>query len=178
MVAAVAKTPSSPDVELLYNDYHHWLVCWIHARVGSHSNAADLAQDTFVRILSRQQSLAELREPRAWLASIARGLIIDRARRERLELAWLEVQQQLPEPEMPSPEQTVLLLDMLEQVDVLLGGLSAKARSAFLLSRLEGLSYREIAERLAVSPSSVEKYMAQAIRHCVLAQASFAAETL
>ena len=41
---------------------------------------------------------------------------------------------------------------------------------AFLLSRLEGLSYKEIAERLAVSLSSVEKYMASAIRHCYLAQ--------
>ncbi|MGV8691768.1 sigma factor-like helix-turn-helix DNA-binding protein, partial [Pseudomonas aeruginosa] len=40
----------------------------------------------------------------------------------------------------------------------------------FLLSRLEGLGYKEIAIRLGVSLSSVEKYMATAIRHCFLAQ--------
>jgi RNA polymerase sigma-70 factor (ECF subfamily) len=39
--------------------------------------------------------------------------------------------------------------------------------SAFLLSRLEGLSYPEIARQLGVCLSSVEKYMATAIRHCL-----------
>jgi DNA-directed RNA polymerase specialized sigma24 family protein len=52
----------------------------------------------------------------------------------------------------------------------LLDGLSAKARTAFLMSRLEGLAYKEIAARLGVSVASVEKYMAAAVRHCYLAQ--------
>jgi len=61
----------------------------------------------------------------------------------------------------------MLLIEALVRIDAMLDGLSAKARSAFLLSRLDGLSYREIAKQLGVSLSSVEKYMASAIRHCL-----------
>ena len=50
----------------------------------------------------------------------------------------------------------------------MLDGLSRKARAAFLLSQLEGLTYAEIAERLMVSVSSVKKYVARATEHCLL----------
>jgi RNA polymerase sigma-70 factor (ECF subfamily) len=49
----------------------------------------------------------------------------------------------------------------------MLSGLNPKVRRAFLLSRLLGLSYPEIASQLEVSLSSVEKYMAKAYRHCL-----------
>ena len=71
---------------------------------------------------------------------------------------------------MPSPESQLILLETLARVDALLDGLRPKVRMAFLLSRLEGLSYKQIAVRLGVSLASVEKYMASAIRHCYLAQ--------
>jgi RNA polymerase sigma-70 factor (ECF subfamily) len=61
----------------------------------------------------------------------------------------------------------MLLVESLVRIDAMLDGLPSKARSAFLLSRLDGLGYAEIAQRLDVSLSSVEKYMATAIRHCL-----------
>jgi RNA polymerase sigma-70 factor (ECF subfamily) len=76
----------------------------------------------------------------------------------------------LPEAQVPSPEHQLILLETLAHIDALLDGLAPKVRTAFLLSRLEGLGYKEIAIRLGVSLSSVEKYMATAIRHCFLAQ--------
>lgn len=169
--------PSFAEIELLYTRHHHWLVRWIRSRVSNSSNAADLAQDTFLRVLNRSHMVDGIREPRAWLAAIARGLIIDRARRESLERAWLEVQLQMDEAEMPSPEESALLIDTLERIDAMLGGLNPKVRSAFLLARLEGLSYKQIAECLQVSTSSVEKYMATAIRHCIAIQQEFHSES-
>ncbi|WP_350649943.1 sigma factor, partial [Pseudomonas sp. HY13-MNA-CIBAN-0226] len=43
--------PSNP-VEVLYNDHHHWLTGWLRRKLGCPDNAADLAQDTFIRVLS------------------------------------------------------------------------------------------------------------------------------
>jgi RNA polymerase sigma-70 factor (ECF subfamily) len=51
----------------------------------------------------------------------------------------------------------------------MLDGLGAKPKQAFLMSQLEGLTYAEIARRLEVSVSSVNKYMARAIERCLLA---------
>ena len=47
----------------------------------------------------------------------------------------------------------------------------AAVRRAFLWSQLEGLGYREIAERLKVSERTVKRYMAQAYEHCLLVDA-------
>ena len=59
-----------------------------------------------------------------------------------------------------------MVLQALEQIDRMLDGLGARARSAFLLAPLDGLTYKEVAARLGVSLSSVEKYMATAFAHC------------
>ena len=165
-------TPSllHADVHTLYSDHHHWLVNWLRRRLRNTENAADMAQDTFLYVLGKPEQVAQLREPRAWLSSIAKGLLIDRYRRQQVEQAYLDALAHLPERDMPSPEERLILLETLTRIDALLDGLTPKVRSAFLLSRLEGLGYQAIAEHLGVSVSSVEKYMATAIRHCFLAR--------
>ena len=167
-----SSTPPAPhaDIRALYIDHHAWLLGWLRRRLHHGDSAADLAQDTFVHILGKPERLQELRQPRAWLSTVAHGLLVDRVRRQRVERAYLEAIAHLPEAEVPSPESQLILLQTLARVDALLDGLRPKVRMAFLLSRLEGLSYKEIAVRLAVSLGSVEKYMASAIRHCYLAQ--------
>ncbi len=167
-----SSTPPAPhaDIRALYIDHHAWLLGWLRRRLHHGDSAADLAQDTFVHILGKPERLQELRQPRAWLSTVAHGLLVDRVRRQRVERAYLEAIAHLPEAEVPSPESQLILLETLARVDALLDGLRPKVRMAFLLSRLEGLSYKEIALRLAVSLGSVEKYMASAIRHCYLAQ--------
>jgi RNA polymerase sigma factor (sigma-70 family) len=160
--------PPQRNVETLYGDHHGWLVGWLRRKLGNAGDAADLAQDTFLRVLGRPREATEAREPRAWLTTIAHGLVVDHVRRRTLERACLEAIASLPEPQAPSPETQLLLVEALVRIDTMLDGLAPKARSAFLLSRLDGLSYPEIAQRLGVSLSSVEKYMAGAIRHCLL----------
>ena len=59
----MAAAPSHPDIALLYSDHHGWLVGWLRRRLGNPCDAADLAQDTFVRVLGKPQSLHGGREP-------------------------------------------------------------------------------------------------------------------
>ncbi|WP_198089204.1 sigma-70 family RNA polymerase sigma factor [Variovorax sp. E3] len=159
--------PNSRNVETLYGEHHGWLVGWLRRKLGHAGDAADLAQDTFLRVLGRPREVTEVREPRAWLTTIAHGLVVDHVRRRTLERACLEAIAALPEQQAPSPETQLLLVEALVRIDTMLDGLQPKARSAFLLSRLDGLGHAEIAQRLNVSLSSVEKYMATAIRHCL-----------
>lgn len=154
-------------IHAVYIDHHGWLYRWLYRRLRCPHNAADFTHDAFVRLMHRNE-LDSLREPRAYLAVIAQGLVVDHVRRRELERAYLEAVSCLPEPELPSPETQLLLLEALARIDAMLKGLNPKARTAFLLSRLEGLSYADIAKRLGVSLSSVEKYMAMVLRHCYL----------
>ncbi|MBK0032399.1 sigma-70 family RNA polymerase sigma factor [Erwinia sp. S43] len=151
----------------LYQTHHRWLRSWLQYKLGSASDAEDLAQDTFLRVLLGN-GVAEIREPKSFLCTIAKRVMVDFFRRNALERAWLDMLEQLPEEYVPSPEQQHALLETLQQIDAMLDGLGAKVRQAFLLSQLEGLTYPQIAERLAVSVSSVKKYMAKATEHCLL----------
>ncbi|MEM7561459.1 MAG: sigma-70 family RNA polymerase sigma factor [Pseudomonadota bacterium] len=164
--------PSEPAVfdqaEALYESHHSWLINWLRRRTGCQHAASDLTQDVFVRLLGRN-SIPIVREPRAFLARIARGLLIDQRRRENIHQCWLESLAHNSPQYAPSTEEQEIIIDTLVRIDALLGGLKPRCREAFLLSRLEGLSYPAIAERLGVSLSTIEKDIAQALRHCFLA---------
>ncbi|MFT2520102.1 RNA polymerase sigma factor FecI, partial [Escherichia coli] len=74
----------------------------------------------------------------------------------------------MPEGGAPSPEERESQLETLQLLDSMLDGLNGKTREAFLLSQLDGLTYSEIAHKLGVSISSVKKYVAKAVEHCLL----------
>ena len=157
---------SDRSLDSLYREHAVWLQGWLRYRLGSHADAADLVQDTYVRLLRSDCALDSIKEPRALLVQIAKGLAVDMHRRRRLEQSYLQALATLPEPDMPSPELSMLLLETLTRVDQALDALSHRARTAFLLSRFEGMTYSDIASRLGVSVASVRKYMLQAVSAC------------
>lgn len=154
--------------QALYREHHGWLRSWLQRRLGCSESAADLAQDTFVRVLSKRET-ASLREPRAFLTTVARGLLIDHFRRAELERTYLEALAALPPSAQPSAEEQALMLEALHEIERLLSGLSSRARQAFLLSRVDGLSHAEIAARVGVSVPRVRQYLAEAMKRCYLA---------
>lgn len=151
----------------LYQEHHAWLRGWISKRLGCTSWAADLAQDTFVNLLLKSD-LPVLHEPRAYLSRVAHGLMVDHVRRRDLERAYLEALALLPAAEAGSPESRALMLELLVRLDMLLDGLPAPTRTAFLLAQLEGASYQEIASRLGVSVRTVGSYVSRAMLQCML----------
>lgn len=159
------ESDSIVPLEMLYGTHHGWLHGWLRRTVGCTQQAADLAQDTFVRLLVRGQPVSG-RAPRALLVRIARGLVIDHWRRDALERAYLEALAQLPEPSHPSPEVRHEALQCLERVAQLLDGLKPAVREAFLLYQLGGLSHAQVAQKLCVSSRTVERHVASALLHC------------
>ena len=163
-----AALPPEQTFHDLYRDHRSWLEGWLRRRMGNGSDAADLSQDTFVRLLASSQRIADLQEPRAYLATVGKRLLANFYQRRNLEQAYLDALALLPEDCVPSPEQRWILLETLQALDELLDGLPGPVRRAFLLSQLEGLGYQEIAERLQVSERTIKRYMAQAYEHCLL----------
>ncbi|WP_028694252.1 sigma-70 family RNA polymerase sigma factor [Pseudomonas cremoricolorata] len=162
----------SPCMNTLYREHSGWLEGWLRSRLGDRWAAADLAQDAFVRVLAaeRSNSLPSLREPRAYLLTVGKRLLVNHYKRRSLERAYLEALQHLPEELAPSAEQRWLLLEALHALDELLDGLPLVVRRAFLWAQLEGLGYACIASRLQVSERTVKRYMAQAYEHCLLVE--------
>ncbi|KAF0864768.1 sigma-70 family RNA polymerase sigma factor [Pseudomonas sp. LD120] len=160
-----AITDGNTQLHRLYQDHHGWLQGWLRQRLGDREHAADVAQDTFLRLLLSGRFPGH-QESRSYLAQIARNLVIDQWRRARIERAYLDSIAHLPEPQTPSLESRALILETLMQIDTMLDRMPDKVRQAFVMSQFEGLSYAQIAERLEVSVSSVQKYMTRAIQAC------------
>ncbi|KAF1047199.1 sigma factor [Xylophilus sp.] len=87
-----AEFALSQTVENLYADHHGWLVGWLRRRLGDRADAADLAQDTFLRLLVKPAArrLDNLAETRAYLRTVADHLCIDLWRRRQVEQAWAD----------------------------------------------------------------------------------------
>ncbi|MGE7993233.1 sigma-70 family RNA polymerase sigma factor [Pseudomonas sp. NPDC089554] len=156
-----------PPVQELYRSHHTWLQGWLLRRVSDRCDAADLSQDTFVRLLTHAPP-SDLREPRAYLATIARRLLLNLYRRRSLERAYLEALALQPEDEAPSAEHQAAVLETLNAVDRVLANLPGKVRRAFLMSQLEGLSQEQIAQDMGVSVRSVQRWLVQAFEECIV----------
>jgi len=152
-----------------YVSHNSWLYSWLCKKVGSTFDAADLVQDTFLRVLLKTD-LVSILEPRAYLTRIAHGLMVSHIRRRELEAAYLQEVSLLPEYQAQSEETRAIALEILIKIDAMLDGLPFKVRTAFLLSQLEGLTYAEIAAELNVSVASVRLYIAKALMHCLAIQ--------
>ncbi|MRX06627.1 sigma-70 family RNA polymerase sigma factor [Pseudoduganella sp. FT25W] len=164
-----APSPSTHDAfSHIYRDHHGWLLNWLWRKLGCRSGAADLAQDTFTRVLTADAA-GGLREPRAYLSRVANNLLVNHWRHLGLEREYLAALASQPELLAPSPEEQAMMMETLYRIDAMLQRLSDKARQVFLMAQLEGLPYADIGSRLSISERMVKKYMAQAMFECALA---------
>lgn len=161
-------------LHLLYRNHHGWLYNWLRGRLGNAADAADLAQDAFLRLLLRPRDFDGFDGERAYLSTMARGLCIDLWRRREIEQAWAAAQAARPEAVQPSAEHRAIVIETLCEIDAMLSRLPWRAAEAFIMAMAYGMTDAEIAVELQVSDRMVRKYVAQAMLHCISLQAQTA----
>jgi RNA polymerase sigma factor (sigma-70 family) len=150
----------------LFAEIRPQLLQMLRRRMGSADAAADLTQDLFIKLNSIRAILPDREQARAYIFRMAANLAIDRNRVESRRAEILNGIDVLFENADPDPEVLAVTRDQMRHVEKALSELPDKCREVLVLSRLHELSHREIAERLHVSISLVEKYQLRALRHC------------
>lgn len=155
-------------VEKLFAEHGRALRAYLYRRVRSRSDAADLVQEVYLRMLS-VSDMEGIRDPQLYLYTVARNVLSQHALRDRrhdnhVDVDDLDVQAQLGQ--LPSLDSQVDASQMAEHLRAVLGQLPAKWRTAIILQYRYGLTYDEIGDRLGVSSNMVKKYLAQAIGRC------------
>ncbi|QKH36810.1 sigma-70 family RNA polymerase sigma factor [Achromobacter pestifer] len=163
MIESPSPHPAD-SMAALYSGHHGWLLAWLRKRLGSPADAADLAHDTFLRVLT--QTRPEIREPRAFLSTIAHGILANFYRRRDVEQAFLRALAALPEAQAPSPETRAIVLETLIEIDRRMSSLPDAVCQAFYMAQIDGLKQSEIAARLRVSLPTVQRYVARALQQC------------
>jgi RNA polymerase sigma-70 factor (ECF subfamily) len=129
---------------------------YIYYRSGDGDLATDIAQDVFLRLWEKQPEFRE-RENVGLLYKMAGDEFVSRYRRQQLELNY---KNSLPfQLHDISPEEELQYKELQQRYEEALGSLPEKQRVAFLMSRMDGLKYHEIADRLNISVKAVEKRM-------------------
>lgn len=162
---AAAHAEAAHPAGRWYTSHHAWLVVWLQRKMGCPHSAADLAQDTFLRVLAAR-GIEQVAEPRAFLTTLAKRVLFSHWRRRELEQAYLQALAGSPQATAPSAEDLALLHEALLAIDQRLAGLPGKVRQAFLLHRIDELTHVQIAREMGVSVASVERYVKQAYLHC------------
>jgi RNA polymerase sigma factor (sigma-70 family) len=157
-----------PDNDLaeLFAQFKLPLEKYFRKRVYNQNEVEDLVQDVFFRLTSRADN-ADLERPEAFIFQIAANLLRDKARREATKRAFTKQLSDQNENafEEISPERVLLGKEKVVALKNALNELPERTRTVFLLHRFEEFKYREIAQQLGISMSSVEKHMMDAIKH-------------
>jgi RNA polymerase sigma factor (sigma-70 family) len=155
---------SADSFRRFYGDILHYL----RKRTDNPSDAADMTQDVFTQWLDYGDR-AKVEQPRAFLFQMARNLLRDHWRRQKVRHIVQPNQETGLEPvtdDQHDPMAGAQRLQRLEQLKGVLAELSPRRREALMLHRFEGLSQAQIAERMGISLSMVEKHIAFALLHC------------
>lgn len=156
-----------PTIETLYRRHHGWLQGWLCRKLGDAGDAADLAQDTFVRLLAGRQGVVLREEPRALITHIAKGLLVDHWRRRAVQQAYLDAIAHLPKPQVPSPETGLIIVQALVQIDAMLQGLPAFTREFLLMAQLDGLTLAQISACSGKPQITVRRHLQKALVACM-----------
>lgn len=160
--------PRNAFIERLFARHRGALQAFLLRRVQRVPEAAELAQEVYLRML-RIGDTSAIRNPEACLYTVAGNLAKEHARQHRLDRSAVDIADPTIQAQLAELPGDATELDREQRVARLrevLGQLSPKCRAAVVLQYWEGLSYQEIALRLGVSTHMVKKYLSQGLAHC------------
>lgn len=163
-----------PDgLEAIYHAHRAELARFLVARTNDAVEAEDILQELWLKL--RAQPNGPVVNGRAYLYRMAQNLVVDRVRESRRrsirERQWLDQRTDFapPRADLVDPGRTAQdAIQDAEEVALLasaIANLPEGARRAFRLHKIEGLSHEEVAARLGISKSGVEKHMAVAMKY-------------
>ncbi|ASM75204.1 MULTISPECIES: RNA polymerase sigma factor [Roseobacteraceae] len=151
----------------LFRNHHREMLSRAARITGDRDSGEDVVQSTYVKLVAGVKSDREITNPRAYAITALRSVAFDfTAKRHR---EWLYRVDREGMDDLASSHDTQAQLEMRERVlllAVLLNELPRGCATAFLMNKLEGLTHREIAQRMGISTSMVEKHIMRALKHC------------
>ncbi|HJR68561.1 MAG TPA: RNA polymerase sigma factor [Gammaproteobacteria bacterium] len=148
--------------------HHRSVLRFLRRRGATPDDALDMAQDTYLRLL-KYEGATTIESPPAMLFRIAGNVAADHGRaavlRRRVRSFEGDAYDTVASSQ-PSAERELAAEQVATAVDLAIAALPPQCRAVFLLSRIEGLTYPEIAAERGISVKTVEKHVSHALRVC------------
>ena len=155
----------SSAIARIYQDYNGMIRRYLRVNLRSNEDAEDLLQETFVRF-QKHQAAADIDKPKNFLFTIARNLMIDRKRHQKVsEVDPAQEIEDLMDP-LSSVERQAVAKEHISALCEAVAELPPQCRRVFILRKFYHLSHKEIADQLAISVRTVEKHLALGLARC------------
>ena len=160
--------PKHALVERLFAAHRGALQAFFYRRVRQRTDATDLAQEVYLRML-RVKDISAVRDLEAYLYSVASNLAKEQAASDRrrgisVDIEDVTIQEQLAQRAKFDGE--ILGAQQVARLREVLRGLPPKCHAAVVLQYVDGMSQQQIAEHLQITPRMVKQYVAQALSQC------------
>ncbi|WP_312594157.1 sigma-70 family RNA polymerase sigma factor [Comamonas terrigena] len=156
--------------------YYRELLRFLQGTVRDRDTAADLAQESYARVLAVQESGEPIAEPRALLYRTARNLVIDQYRRSEVRGTYAATEGEgdaatdaadwTAGPEALEPEVAAMSSQTVDALLAAIGELPLRCREAFILHKFDGLSQAEVARQMGISVTMVERHIKLGMQAC------------
>ncbi|MFT5596745.1 MAG: RNA polymerase sigma-70 factor (family 1) [Flammeovirgaceae bacterium] len=148
------------EFEEVFDLYYKQVRNFLYYKTSQSELSEDVAQDAFVKLWETREKI-DKSSLKAYVFTIANNLMINKLKREQLKFKFLNYTEQRSDNE--TPQYLLEMQEFDEKLQKVLAKIPDGAREVFLMNRIEGLKYREIAEMLGLSMKAVEKRMSRAL---------------
>lgn len=161
---AAIKAHDTDAFAQLFHRYYGLLGQFAMSYLSDPEEARDLVQQVFVKVWEQRERLPEDLQIKSYLYTSVRNACYNALEHKRVRQrheAWVVHR---PSDPVVSPDQITEAQELQRRIDAAVQALPERCRQAFLLSREEGLSYKDIADRMQISPKTVEVQMGKALK--------------
>lgn len=164
ILTGLAKDDDS-SLEELFNYYYPRLYNFSKSFLKIEDRIDDILQEVFVKIWQNRKKLSSSATFNSFIFTITRNLLLNELRGYlNSEKVKEEIEKHSIAQEYSSMEQ-IEYADLKEKVDKIISNLPERQREIFILSRIEGLSHKEIAEKLGIKTKTVEFHITKSVRY-------------
>lgn len=148
------------EFEHAFDLYYTNLRNFLYYKTSNAELAEDVAQDAFVKLWETRDKINKT-SLKAYLFTIGNNLAINQLKRDQLKFKFLNLQ--TARQDIKTPEYLLEMQEFDQKLQATLARIPEGAREVFLMNRIDGLKYREIADMLGLSMKAVEKRMSRAL---------------
>jgi RNA polymerase sigma-70 factor, ECF subfamily len=151
--------------EMLFRKFNVRLCAFANKFLNDPEEAQEIVQDVFVKIWEGRDEIDPEGSLKSYVFKIVQNLSLNKLRRKEVESRYLEIYKLVYiEQQEFSAHESLLARELEEHIAQSIGKLPSECRKVFVLSRINGLKYREIADTLNISAKTVEAQMSKALR--------------
>ncbi|MDH5400261.1 MAG: RNA polymerase sigma-70 factor [Cyclobacteriaceae bacterium] len=152
-----------PTFEEMFREHYVYLCNLANKILNDRDEAEEIVQNVFVNVWNRQEYANISTSVKGYLSQAVKNACMNFFKHDKVKQK--HVQYEMYYGSKFSADDPVVAGELNDRIDRAIQGLPEQRRRVFLMSRHEGLKYKEIAEQLSISPKTVENHMGKALEH-------------